>query len=40
MKYRTYVYFEAESALPGYHSKYINTSSSYLTEYWDRSIGY
>jgi hypothetical protein len=38
--YRTYVYFEAESALPGYHSKYINISSSYLTEYWDRSIGY
>lgn len=37
---RTYVYFEAESALPGYHSKYINTSSSYLTQYWDRSIGY
>ena len=38
--YRTYVYFEAESALPGYHSKFINTSSSYLTKYWNRSIGY
>lgn len=38
--YRTYVYFEAEEVLPGYHSKYINTSSSYLNEYWNRSIGY
>jgi hypothetical protein len=38
--YRTYVYFEAESALPEYHSKYINTYSIYLTEYWNRTLGY
>jgi hypothetical protein len=37
---RTYVYFEVESELDGYHDIYINTYSSYLTEYWNKDIGY